>query len=180
MESIPPCWNTSAPSRWNNVVPYGQYILDRKLVRRRRPLKKGALSIQIYVNLPGILNWCVSSRASPIIRSPRMEMDPAIGLGSTPTLRLYRLKFLDYFFTPKTPSFAALATRNLTTVLAGILIFCCVLGLKPVRAFLFHQLAKAGQNEFAVLFTLLIRSATSPTKRLKRTANLSCPVLANS
>jgi hypothetical protein len=35
--------------------------------------------------------------------------------------------------------------------------FCCVLGLKPVRAFLFHQLAKAGQNEFAVLFTLLIR-----------------------
>jgi hypothetical protein len=35
--------------------------------------------------------------------------------------------------------------------------FCCVLGLKPVRAFLFHQLAKGGQNEFAVLFTLLIR-----------------------
>src|SRR3977135_3074137 len=32
---------------------------------------------------------------------------------------------------------AALATRNLTTVWAGILIFCCVLGLKPVRAFLF-------------------------------------------
>ena len=49
-------------------------------------------------------------------------------------LRLSWLKFLDYFFTPKTPSFAALATRNLTTVLAGILIFCCVFGLKPVRA----------------------------------------------
>src|SRR3984893_8189377 len=46
-------------------------------------------------------------------------------------------KLLDYFFTPKTASFAALATRNLTTVLAGILIFCCVFGLKPVRAFLF-------------------------------------------
>jgi hypothetical protein len=43
----------------------------------------------------------------------------------------------DYFFTPKTASFAALATRNLTTVLAGILTFCCVFGLKPVRAFLF-------------------------------------------
>jgi hypothetical protein len=43
---------------------------------------------------------------------------------------------LDYFFTPRIASFAALATRNLTTVLAGILIFCCVLGLKPVRAFL--------------------------------------------
>jgi hypothetical protein len=43
---------------------------------------------------------------------------------------------LDYFLTPKTPSFAALATRNLTTVLAGILIFCCVFGLKgfPVAA----------------------------------------------
>jgi hypothetical protein len=52
------------------------------------------------------------------------------------TPRLSWLKFLDYFFTftPKTPSFAALATRNLTTVLAGILIFCCVLGLKPVRS----------------------------------------------
>jgi hypothetical protein len=43
-------------------------------------------------------------------------------------LRLSWLKFLDYFFTPKTPSFAALA---------GILIFCCIFGLKPVRAFLF-------------------------------------------
>src|ERR1700688_3848044 len=42
-----------------------------------------------------------------------------------------------YFFTPRTASFAALATRNLTTVLAGILIFCCVFGLKPERAFLF-------------------------------------------
>ena len=30
----------------------------------------------------------------------------------------------DYFFIPRTASFAALATRNLTTVLAGILIFC--------------------------------------------------------
>jgi hypothetical protein len=46
----------------------------------------------------------------------------------------------NYFFTPRTASFAALATRNLTTVLAGVLIFCCVFGLKPVRAFLlgFH------------------------------------------
>jgi hypothetical protein len=73
-------------------------------------------------------------------------------------LRLSRTKLLDYFFTPKTPSFAALATRNLTTVLAGILIFCCVFGLKPVRAFLFllHQLAKSGQDKFAVLLNLFI------------------------
>jgi hypothetical protein len=45
--------------------------------------------------------------------------------------------FQNYFFAPRTASFAALATRNLTTVLAGILIFSCVLGLKPIRAFLF-------------------------------------------
>ena len=43
------------------------------------------------------------------------------------TLRLSWVN-LDYFFIPKTASFAALATRNLTTVFAGILIFCCVFG----------------------------------------------------
>jgi len=43
---------------------------------------------------------------------------------------------------------ATLATRNLTTLLAGILIFCCVLGLKPVRAFLFcfSSLPKPGRT----------------------------------
>ena len=56
----------------------------------------------------------------------------------------------DYFFTPRTASFAALATRNLITVLAGILIFCCVLGARfPL---LLHQFAEAGQDKFAVLF----------------------------
>jgi hypothetical protein len=43
-----------------------------------------------------------------------MEMDPAIGLGSTKRFGSSWLKFLDYFFTPKTPSFAALATRKMT------------------------------------------------------------------
>ena len=64
------------------------------------------------------------------------------------TLRLSSVKLLDYFFTPKTPSFAALATRNLTTVLAGILIFFCVFGLKPMRAFLFcfTSLPKPGKT----------------------------------
>ena len=64
------------------------------------------------------------------------------------TLRLSWVKLLDYFFTPKTASFAALATRNLTTVLVGILIFCCVFGLKPVRAFLFcfTSLPKPGKT----------------------------------
>ena len=64
------------------------------------------------------------------------------------TLRLSWVKLLDYFFNPKTASFAALATRYLTTVLAGILIFCCVFGLKPVRAFLFcfTSLPKPGKT----------------------------------
>jgi len=31
------------------------------------------------------------------------------------------------FFAPRMASFAALAARNLTIVLAGILIFCCLL-----------------------------------------------------
>jgi len=55
-------------------------------------------------------------------------------------------------------SFATLATRNLSAVLAGILLR---LGIKT-RArlpLLFHQLAKAGQNEFAVLFDLFVREA---------------------
>jgi hypothetical protein len=60
-------------------------------------------------------------------------------------LRLSRGRLLDYFFTPKTPSFAALATRNLTTVLAGILICCCVFGLIRARfPLLLHELAKTG------------------------------------
>jgi hypothetical protein len=64
----------------------------------------------------------------------------------------------NYFFTPRTASFAALATRNLTTVLAGILIFCRVFGLKPERAFLFcFQFAKTGQDKFAVLSDLFVR-----------------------
>jgi hypothetical protein len=38
-------WNTSAPFEWDNVVLYGQYILDRKLVRRRRDAKRVVLSV---------------------------------------------------------------------------------------------------------------------------------------
>jgi TnpA family transposase len=34
-----------SPIEWDNVVLYGQYILDRKLVRRRRRSIKGALSV---------------------------------------------------------------------------------------------------------------------------------------
>ena len=87
-------------------------------------------------------------------------MGGAIGLRST--MRLSWVKLLDYFFTRKTASFAALATRNLTTVFAGILIFCCVFGLKPVRAFLFcfTSFAKTWQDKFAVPFNLFVGERT--------------------
>jgi hypothetical protein len=34
-----------SPIEWDNVVLYGQYILDRKLVRRRRFAKRVVLSV---------------------------------------------------------------------------------------------------------------------------------------
>src|ERR1700693_2025011 len=34
-----------SPIEWDNVVLYGQYILDRKLVRRRRGAKRVVLSV---------------------------------------------------------------------------------------------------------------------------------------
>ena len=54
-------------------------------------------------------------------------------------------------------SFATLATRNFSTVLAEILIFCCVLGLKPVRAFLFcfTSLPKLGRTNSYVLYSTI-------------------------
>ena len=59
----------------------------------------------------------------------------------------------DYFFTTRTVSFATLATRNFSTVLAGILMFCCVLGFKPMRAFLFcfTSLPKPGRTNSLVV-----------------------------
>src|SRR5467141_1701239 len=82
------------------------------------------------------------------------------------TLRLSWVKLLDYFFTPKTASFAALATRNLTTVLAGILIFCCVFRLKPVRAFLFcfTSLPNPGKTNSPFFLTALWASVLSVSR----------------
>jgi hypothetical protein len=34
-----------SPIEWDNVVLYGQYILDRKLVRQRRRTKRVGLSV---------------------------------------------------------------------------------------------------------------------------------------
>src|SRR5258708_29479509 len=82
------------------------------------------------------------------------------------TLRLSWVKLLDYFFTPRTASFAALATRNLTTVLAGILIFCCAFGLKPVRAFLFcfTSLPNPGKTNSPFFLTALWASVLSVSR----------------
>jgi hypothetical protein len=44
MESISPA-GTRQPIEWDNVVLYGQYILDRKLVRRHRRSMKVTLSV---------------------------------------------------------------------------------------------------------------------------------------
>ena len=73
---------------------------------------------------------------------------------------------IGYFFTPRTASFAALATRNLTTVLAGILIFCCVFGLKPVRAFLFcfTSLPKPGKTNSPFFLISLYASTLSVSR----------------
>jgi hypothetical protein len=38
-----------SPIEWDNVVLYGQYILDRKLVRERRSTKKVGLSVRAAV-----------------------------------------------------------------------------------------------------------------------------------
>jgi hypothetical protein len=51
MESISPA-GTRQPIEWDNVVLYGQYILDRKLVRRPRRSMKVTLSVKNYTNLP--------------------------------------------------------------------------------------------------------------------------------
>src|SRR6516165_2268775 len=55
---------------------------------------------------------------------------------------------------------------NLSTVLAGILIFCCVLGLKPVRAFLFFftSLPKPGRTNSPFFLTSLYANVLSVSR----------------
>ena len=59
---------------------------------------------------------------------------------------------LDYFFTPRTASFAALATREFKDGLGGNLYLLLRLGIEARACFplLLHQLAKTGQDEFTV------------------------------
>ena len=40
-----------SPIEWDNVVLYGQYVLDRKLVRQRRRTKKLGLSVCHKINV---------------------------------------------------------------------------------------------------------------------------------
>src|ERR1700736_1998828 len=96
-----------------------------------------------------------------------MEMGTGNWSAQDQTLRLSWVKLLDYFFTPKTASFAALATRNLTTVFAGIFIFCCVLGLKLVRAFLFcfTSLPKSGRTNSPFFFNFFLYASALSVSR---------------
>ena len=81
-----------------------------------------------------------SRQAAAHSRQQPNDVDRLSGL-SNPTWTGWtatsRRRLLNYFFAPRIASFATLKTRNLITVLAGILIFCFVEGLIPVRAFLF-------------------------------------------
>ena len=65
---------------------------------------------------------------------------------------------LDYFFTPRTASFAALATREFNDGLGGNLYLLLRLGIEAHACFplLLHQLAKNGQDEFTVLLDLFV------------------------
>lgn len=73
-----------------------------------------------------------------IVRADRRAMrssSSASLIESGAELFFVELFLLSYFFAaPSTESLAALAIRNLTTVLAGILISSPVAGLRPVRA----------------------------------------------
>jgi hypothetical protein len=59
----------------------------------------------------------------------------------------------DYFFAPRMASFAAFATRNLKTVLAGILIFSSVFGLS------------CNGNQYRYCITSAGRQSSTSTKR---------------
>ena len=79
------------------------------------------------------------SLSQSFLRAPRWRGSPEIvyHFSYIDQVRQVLYRTINYFFTPRTVSFATLATRNFSTILAGILIFCCVLGFKPIRAFLF-------------------------------------------
>ena len=90
---------------------------------RKRKMVAGLVDMHLDIYKKTRTELVMGSGRFVEIEEPILEFDVVVRYQM---LRLSWAKLLDYFFTPKTPSFAALATRNLTTVLAGILIFCCV------------------------------------------------------
>jgi hypothetical protein len=70
--------------------------------------------------------------SSPILVFSRGDAAIASSVGAYWVLSQLALCSPIYFFTPRTASFAAFATRNFSTVLAGILIFC-MKSLRPLR-----------------------------------------------
>src|SRR5687768_13793860 len=72
----------------------------------------------------------------------------------------------DYFLLGATASLQTLATRNLTTVLAGILIFSFVLGLTPTRAlrWAFTNLPTPGNTNWPFFFVSLTASSESSAR----------------
>ena len=58
-----------------------------------------------------------------------------------------------------------LATRNLTMVFAGILIFCCVGEARACLPLLLDELAESRQDAFAVLFGVFVRDGA---KRIEK------------
>src|SRR3970040_1213123 len=71
--------------------------------------------------------------------------------------------FENYFF-PRIASFAALATRNFTTFLAGILIASPVWGFLPMRALRFTRTSFPGPGSVKAFFASLYASAAMSSR----------------
>jgi hypothetical protein len=88
---------------------------------------------------------------------------------------------LDYFFTPRTASFAALATREFKDGLGGNLYLLLRLGIEARACFplLLHQLAKNGQDEFTVLLDLFVARVLSVSRNTPAVLLLVSVAVAN-
>src|SRR5262249_53244364 len=132
---------------WNDfndhLILYASF-LDRRHPCRNRTHDGDLRRIRYGIEYPNVRRACRFSYKSALSTLHTGTHELSLQKGRTTSLR------------PE-PSFATLATRNLSVVLAGILIFCCVLGLKPARAFLFYfpSLPKPGRTNSPVFFVVL-------------------------
>src|SRR5207237_1001599 len=97
----------------------------------------------------GLMDWGTAS----------VRMNPFIQLSINPTKKALRslrvpLGKSEFYFAPRMASFAALATWNFTTRLAGIWICSPVAGLRPMRAarFLSFSLPRPGSVKVFLAF----------------------------